>query len=414
MGALTLPSKFPDALRKYAGRIADIDSHEMIPCQEWVKYFGPEVQPLADYFIAHGDPESENINTISVPGFPGDIGPIADDILDIKGSRAPGAVLPDRRVAVMDSMGISRQLFYPTGIGLLGAALYKSADNPSFMSAVTGDRRKVAKRCFDAYNGWLRSVSRASDRIRPAALLFGETPEELTRNAERLIKQGFKAFFYLPAAEPPGGRSPAHPDLDPFWALLAEANCAFTLHIETDGTPMEKLVWRNAPVFEGFRVQGEINQDPAWLATVHLPYENFLTIMLLGGVFDRHPTLRFGVTEVGSHWVGPMIRRLDMWYAMGAKFGKGDNVAARPTYRLPNTPSFYLQRNVRVTPFPFEDVARDMTQFGLEKVLCFSSDYPHVEGGKNAFAIFHDNIKYLGESVVEDFFVHNGAWLLLA
>ena len=50
-------------------------------------------------------------------------------------------------------------------------------------------------------------------------------------------------------------------------------------------------------------------------------------------------------------------------------------------------PSDYVRRQVRVTPYPTEDVGWIMANAGAETVL-FSSDYPHVEGGRNPIRRF--------------------------
>ena len=407
MKAFALPAE----LQQFAGRITDTDSHEVVPAQEWVNIFGKETEPLVEFFVDEiGQSEKENKNTLNVPGYPGDVLPIAADIGTIKGARAPGAMMPDRRLQVMDAMGIGRQLFFPTGLALMGVTLYKNADDPTFMARITGDRRVIAKRWFYLYNEWLQTVVAISDRIRPTALLFGETPQELIALAEKHLKAGFKAVMYLPARYVPGGRSPAHPDLDPLWARLAEANCTFTLHIEGEGGRAGKDPWRAAPAFEGFEEMGEFSNDPAYMASIHRPYENFLAIMVLGGVFDRHPNLRMGVIEVGAHWIGPLIQRLDMWYKVTRRSSTA--LEENPTYRLPEPPSYYIKKNVRVTPYVFEDAARYIDTYDLGNVLTFSTDYPHVEGGKNTFSAFYNNLKGLGGAALEDFFVNNGRLLL--
>jgi hypothetical protein len=39
--------------------------------------------------------------------------------------------------------------------------------------------------------------------------------------------------------------------------------------------------------------------------TLHYAPENFVAAMALGGVFERHPNVRFGVIELSATWVGP-------------------------------------------------------------------------------------------------------------
>ncbi len=51
-----------------------------------------------------------------------------------------------------------------------------------------------------------------------------------------------------------------------------------------------------------------------------------------------------------------------------------------PALRLPLKASEYLRRQVKFTPFPTEPVGWLIEQAGPE-LFCFSSDYPHPEGG---------------------------------
>jgi predicted TIM-barrel fold metal-dependent hydrolase len=48
---------------------------------------------------------------------------------------------------------------------------------------------------------------------------------------------------------------------------------------------------------------------------------------------------------------------------------------------------------------------------GLEDVLCFGTDYPHVEGGNDIIERFGKRLSRLGRDVSEKFFVTNGAAL---
>ena len=50
-------------------------------------------------------------------------------------------------------------------------------------------------------------------------------------------------------------------------------------------------------------------------------------------------------------------------------------------------PSEYVRRQIRVTPYPTEPVGWIIEQAG-EEVCLFSSDYPHVEGGRNPIKRF--------------------------
>src|SRR3546814_13808984 len=50
-------------------------------------------------------------------------------------------------------------------------------------------------------------------------------------------------------------------------------------------------------------------------------------------------------------------------------------------------PSEYVRRQVRVTPFPGEDVA-ELISISSPEIFLFSSDYPHPEGTKDPIGRF--------------------------
>jgi hypothetical protein len=90
-------------------------------------------------------------------------------------------------------------------------------------------------------------------------------------------------------------------------------------------------------------------------------------------------------------------------------------MAQRMSQTLSMKPSEYLARNVRVTPFHFEPVASYFERYPeLASSFCYSSDYPHVEGGKHQRAHFVDQLRPLGDDIVEMFLRTNGEWLLPA
>lgn len=77
-------------------------------------------------------------------------------------------------------------------------------------------------------------------------------------------------------------------------------------------------------------------------------------------------------------------------------------------------PSEYLARNVRVTPHNIvEPVAGFFTRYPhLASCYCYSTDYPHLEGGAHIQTKVYEMLKPLGDAVLEKYFVANGEWLL--
>ncbi len=396
----------PEPLRQFKGRIADVDSHEMIPAQQWVETFGPEARELADAWIASSVTDKVDKNSSNVPDYAGDVVEITDQVMSVKGTKAPGAVDINRRLDVMDAIGVGRQLMFPTSVGIWAVTLLTQAKYDAHMlSSITGDREGKAKQWLHCYNKWMIRQVAHSDRIRPVPPVFGETVEELMANTRPLLDAGIRAIW-IPSGSLPGGKSPAHPDLDPFWSLLVEHDCVLTLHLGAEGRFLEPhKEWKNAPAFEGYRTVAEFSMDPWYLNVMHFPTQNFVQTMVLGGVFMRHPKLRVGVIEVGAYWVGPMMEQMDTWYRNLGAFGTRADA-------LTEMPSSYVKSNIKVSVFAFEDLASYIERYRLDDVICFSTDYPHVEGGPDMINAMYQKLERFGPEVIEKFFVTNGNWLL--
>ena len=69
-------------------------------------------------------------------------------------------------------------------------------------------------------------------------------------------------------------------------------------------------------------------------------------------------------------------------------------------------PSEYVRRQIRFTPYPTEDVGWIIEQSGPE-VMLFSSDYPHVEGGRKPFERFEASLGDASEDVRRRFYCDN-------
>jgi hypothetical protein len=71
-------------------------------------------------------------------------------------------------------------------------------------------------------------------------------------------------------------------------------------------------------------------------------------------------------------------------------------------------PSEYVRRQVRATPYPHEDTGWTIENAG-DEVCLFSSDFPHVEGGRNPIGRFERSMDAAGitEPVRARFYVDN-------
>lgn len=103
------------------------------------------------------------------------------------------------------------------------------------------------------------------------------------------------------------------------------------------------------------------------------PGQSMLTSMIFGGVFDRFPKLQLVLAEYGVSWVPPFMRRMDRAWELGGRELAGIDLA----------PSEYVKRNVKFTTQPLDEPAdirqlwSTLAMMPAERMLMFSSDYPH-------------------------------------
>jgi predicted TIM-barrel fold metal-dependent hydrolase len=390
--------------KDFMGKIIDLDSHEMIPTSMWDEVFGEESHGLAD-LIKNRDMGTNNVARDDITR---DDAPITvESVWQVKGPEAPSAIDLSRRPEVMDAMGIAKQLVYPT-FGLLAMNVFfnKDAHIRWQYDPASFDRVSVCRMAVAAHNRWAARTSRSvdPDRMVVAGILLPESVPQMMRDTEEMLRSGIRALFMAPSV-PPAGLSPADRELTPFWTLCEEANLPVTFHIGTEASliPSQTTWSYNVEEFKPAAQSIEFIVEPMRASIVSFASETFLSAMILGGVFERHPGLRCAVVEVGANWLGPLAERLDMWAREFTKRYAGKHSLL---------PSQYLARNVRVTPYSFEPVDRYLDRWPeLSSVYCFSSDYPHIEGGRNTHVTFANRLKNFDAETRRKFFFENASWL---
>lgn len=403
-------TELSEATARLLDETLDVDAHEMTPSHLWGEVFGDAAARIAE--LALPVLKKTGANDFYNPDVSGDVADINDDtVWNVRGTRAPGAFDMARRAAVMDVMGIQRQFVFPS-FALFAVHLYAGSEathrDRYGLTLPEAEIRDLGAAGINEYNEWVvRESQRDPERIRPVAYVHpGNAPEELIEQTRDLIDRGVLAIN-IPAGDPPGGRSPASPDLDPFWQLLAERNIAVLVHVGGEWRFVKSPEWGRAPAFKPGKVESnELGSEPFSFATISFAICNFLTAMTLGGVFERHPGLRFGAIEIGAGWFGPLADNLDMWAR--------DVYSVRMAPFISKLPSEYLAANVRVTPFNnFEPVDRYLERYPhLQSSYCWSTDYPHIEGGKDIKRKFLNMLAPMGDDVIQKFFRQNSELLL--
>jgi predicted TIM-barrel fold metal-dependent hydrolase len=155
-----------------------------------------------------------------------------------------------------------------------------------------------------------------------------------------------------------------HPDYDPLWAVCEELEVPVASHGGT-GTP-------------------EYAKTPAsavlMIAEVPFYSQRPLQQLIIGGVFERFPRLKFVITESGCAWVPALLARLDYLLEGIRKNGAIGELRFSPDSVLPRSATEYFQRSCWVgVSQPTPEDAAVVARMGGDHFM-WGSDYPHDEG----------------------------------
>jgi predicted TIM-barrel fold metal-dependent hydrolase len=308
-----------------------------------------------------------------------------DRLLDDKGWHAMGGFDPAERGRVLDLLGFRSQLVFAT----FATSMFTGKDVERLYAGSAAQNRAMVNFCS------------VDDRLLAVGFVPLVDPPRAAALAVEAIESGCAAVMVPSTAA--GSLAPTHPELDQFWDVLSEANVPFVLHVGGGGRLLDPAFHNNDMPVTDHLGGGENIRSKDFLAIHHSP-ELFLGALIFDGLFDRFPKLRGGCIEQGAGWVVSWMRHLD--YGQRA-FRRTEE----PLRKLRHTPSEYVRRHLKFTPFPGEPVGWMIDQTGPE-LFMFSSDFPHPEGGKDPLAKFEETLTTTSEADQAQFFCHNMAELL--
>jgi uncharacterized protein len=299
-----------------------------------------------------------------------------------KGWGALGAFTPAERSRALDDLGFARQLVFTT----FAATQFLYVADPD---VVYGGLR--------AHNRAIADFCSTDERLIPVGMVSLDDPARALVEVDEAVRLKIGAVW-IPAA-PAGARSPGHPDFDPIWRRLSEANIPFVLHIGLGTRVLPKDYENNGrPMPVDIHGGGENIRVKDYMVLSFAP-QMFLSALVFDGVFERFPALRGGAIELGASWVPDFLRRLDRGASL---FSKSDPAIAGLSLR----PSEYLRRQFKFTPFPGENVGALVKDAGPE-LFMFSSDYPHPEGTTDPIGRFAKTMTMLSEDEQQRFYSRN-------
>lgn len=263
------------------------------------------------------------------------------DILDREGVAAE-VLFPDA-----DVLGTGKAASSPFGTGL------GSGSDASIDAILAGSR---------AHNRWLADFVAAAPTRRVGCAVVPITHGIPAAVAEihRCADAGLKGVM-IPTR---WFDSAAYHDplYDPVWNALVDVGSV--LHTHSGAGPAD---YAPGPGFTS------IYAAEAWWWAARP-----LWVLILSGVFERHPTLKYSIAENGAWWLPDLLQRMDEKWVGGHTTRKFGEAAFRGDITM--KPSDYMNRNCYLAAStPSEDDLQRRHAIGIHNLL-WGNDLPHPEG----------------------------------
>jgi predicted TIM-barrel fold metal-dependent hydrolase len=312
------------------------------------------------------------------------------EIMARKNFAATGAFIAEDRSRALDLLGFSSQLIFNT------------FHNGRLHGLEHGGDVELAYAAARAHNRGMLDFCSVDPRLLPSLYVPLVDPARAETATADALAQGAAAL--LIASGCPPGFSPSHTDLFGVWAQAEEAGIPIVFHVGGTGDLIDKNYFVNGlPVPHDFH-GGDENFRSVDYMGIPVPPAQTLATLIFDGILERFPDLRIGVIEQGAIWVPSWLRQMESAFEA---FHRHEERLQQLSLR----PADYVHRQVRFTPYPTEDVGWIVAQGGPDLVM-FSSDYPHVEGGRKPLERFEASLGDAGDEVRRQFYVDNFLFLM--
>ena len=274
--------------------------------------------------------------------------------------------------------------------GVVGEVIFPNTIPPFFPSFVlfaspakpgTDYEHRLAG--IRAHNRWLVDFcADYADQRAGIGQIFVNNLEDALEDARWVKDHGLRGGILLPNIPPDATWVEHHlfdPYWEPLWALCEDLEIPVNAHGGT-GVP-------------------NFGKVPAaqllYIAEAQFYSQRPFLHLLLSGVFERHPRLKFVMTEMGASWLPPLLRRLDSTIDRIRSTGQTGEIRYGDESKLNLLASVAFQQNCYVgvsQPKPADIEAIEL--LGVDRMM-WGSDYPHDEGThpftrEHLRQLFHD------------------------
>jgi uncharacterized protein len=261
----------------------------------------------------------------------------------------PGAFYPVERTEWLDKFGISAQVLYPNLLAFFPYAFLAIDDSG------------LQRECVQAYNDFLVDFSaNAPGRYLPlTAIPFWDVAASV-EEIERCHALGHKGIVFAGKPHKIGLPNLSDPHWAPIFEVAQELDASLNFHV-------------------GFQEMNEADiRQIIGSGTDRANYAKASSLSLLGnaeaiadvimsGICDRYPTLKFVSVESGFGWLPYFVETMDwQWLNSGAAKDMPDRLLPSEYFRRQILGSFWFER----------ESIRRLVDLYPENVM-FETDYPH-------------------------------------
>jgi uncharacterized protein len=341
---MVMTDEAPATAPRWTFPVISADSHITEPPNTYLDFIDPAFRDrapkmvdmgegLGDMFVIEGMKKPIPMGLVAAAGKP-------PEEIRVKGVRFEelhrSGWDPQSRLADQDRDGVAAEIIYPT----VGMQLCNHTD---------ADYKHA---CFDAYNRWIASYCEPyPERLLGCGQTAMRSPEEGISDLHAIRALGLRGVMM------PGNPGCEHdydsPVWDPFWEAAIGLGIPLSFHILTTQAGATR-----GPKMNSF-------------LSIVRGCQDIMGMLVLGGVFERHPDLRVVCVEADAGWVPHFMYRMDHAY-------KRHRFWLKPGQELSKLPSEYFAENIYTT---FQD---DWTAFKFAdqmnwRRLMWANDFPHSD-----------------------------------
>lgn len=257
--------------------------------------------------------------------------------------------------------------------GVVGEVVFPNTVPPFFRKSIVTaqppkpDEYELVLAGIRAHNRWLKDFcAEDPDRRAGIGLILPNDLDEAIKDIEFIAEAGLRGGVLLPLIPP--DCTWLKPLYDPAWDKVFAA-------IQDHDLVMNQHSGQGSPDY-GSSMVGEA----LWVTEVTWYCQAGWRHLIMSGVFEKFPNLKYILTESGCAWVPAALAQMDRIHMGMARGAIGELNYGDQEWVLKEPPSAYASRNCYYgASFPSKADLDGIDQVGVDRVL-WGNDYPHYEG----------------------------------